>query len=184
MCQLKVKCPIPSRIKECGKCDNYLFPFIVTTSEGETVKEPPKCRGGCNLATQKAPCPAFKNRISSIFVQGNVKVQTADDLLKFRPVPPEFVFLETARSISRTIDDTGREYFKAIGVEFTPDEITRRLEIEISRRDEGNETYIVRDKIRHVLVMIWEFNNYITGKGRMDGVFRFAPLKDCWEVER
>lgn len=181
MCQLKVKCPIPARIKECGSCDHYEFPFIVSTSEGEVIRKLPKCRAGMSLKTQKAPCPAYRDRMPSIYL--DVKNITADELLKFTPAPINDAVDEVGKDISRVIDDTGREYFKAIGVEFVPEEITRRLVIEIHKSDSGKEIYWCCDVIRHVLVMIWEFNNVISEQGRIDGVFRFASLKDFWNVE-
>lgn len=64
---MKVKCAIPSRIKECGWCEHYTSPYIITTSEGETVDSPPICRAGRDLPTQKAPCPSYEKRRPCIY---------------------------------------------------------------------------------------------------------------------
>ena len=64
---MKVKCKIPSRIKECGDCEYYNFPYITSTSNGETIKNPPKCLKGMDLKTQKALCPNFTKRIPHIY---------------------------------------------------------------------------------------------------------------------
>ena len=64
---MKVKCAIPSRIKECGGCVHYVSPYIVRIGESETVDSPPICWAGRDLSTQKAPCPSWEKRMPCIY---------------------------------------------------------------------------------------------------------------------
>jgi hypothetical protein len=64
---MKVKCAIPARIKECGGCEYYIFPYITTTSGGETIDSPPRCMAGRDLPTQKSPCPSYEKRMPHIY---------------------------------------------------------------------------------------------------------------------
>ena len=74
---MKVKCAIPARIKQCGDCEHYIAPAVISTMGGE-INGTPLCLVGRNLVTQKAPCPCFQAK----HINGEICCDNRFELIK------------------------------------------------------------------------------------------------------